>query len=315
MPWLMGVDEAGYGPNLGPFVMTAVACRVPADVEAQQLWRVLKGGVRQAKHKADDRLLVDDSKLVYATAAGLGALEVGALAVHAPADGVVLDGMLAAVCPTCRPVLDGECWYTGQTALPAAMERDALLEATARFQGHCLQADIHWAPLRCAVVLPDQFNNVVDKYGSKGAVLGQALAELLRVQPDDDEPLEVMIDKHGGRNHYAAMLQEAIPDGMVVAMEEGMERSRYRVLGGRREMTLTFEPRADGAHMCVALASMVSKYLRELLMLEFNQFWQERVPGLAPTAGYPGDARRFYKAIEPALKKLGIPERQMWRSR
>ena len=29
MPWIMGLDEAGYGPNLGPFVMSLVAFRVP----------------------------------------------------------------------------------------------------------------------------------------------------------------------------------------------------------------------------------------------------------------------------------------------
>jgi len=42
-------------------------------------------------------------------------------------------------------------------------------------------------------------------------------------------------------------------------------------------MRLIFEPRADRQHFCVALASMVSKYLRELLMLEFNRFWQQQV--------------------------------------
>ena len=39
MPWIVGIDEAGYGPNLGPFVMTAVASRVkganPAGREAE----------------------------------------------------------------------------------------------------------------------------------------------------------------------------------------------------------------------------------------------------------------------------------------
>ena len=29
MPWIVGLDEAGYGPNLGPFVMSLVAFRVP----------------------------------------------------------------------------------------------------------------------------------------------------------------------------------------------------------------------------------------------------------------------------------------------
>jgi len=65
----------------------------------------------------------------------------------------------------------------------------------------------------------------------------------------------------------------------------------------------------------VALASMVSKYVRELLMREFNAFWQQHVPGLKPTAGYPGDAARFFAAIRPAAVQLGIPEDVLWRRR
>jgi ribonuclease HII len=99
----------------------------------------------------------------------------------------------------------------------------------------------------------------------------------------------------------------------VVAVEEGPLRSRYRVEGLGRELHLTFEPRADAAHPAVALASMVSKYLRELLMREFNAFWQAHVPGLLPTAGYPGDAGRFLAAIRPAAARLGIPEAALWR--
>jgi hypothetical protein len=53
--------------------------------------------------------------------------------------------------------------------------------------------------------------------------------------------------------------------------------------------------------------------VREVLMLEFNHFWQEHVPGLKPTAGYPGDAARFLEAIRPTLDRLGLKESAVWR--
>jgi hypothetical protein len=108
-------------------------------------------------------------------------------------------------------------------------------------------------------------------------------------------------------------LQHALGDGMVLVEEEGPECSRYRVLGIEREMNFTIQPRADAAHFSVALASMVSKYLRELLMLEFNRFWCGQVPDLKPTAGYPGDAARYWEAIRPAAERLGLGERKLWR--
>jgi hypothetical protein len=64
-----------------------------------------------------------------------------------------------------------------------------------------------------------------------------------------------------------------------------------------------------------ALASMTSKYLRELAMRSFNDFWCGRVPDLSPTAGYPGDARRFMDAIAGARQELGIADAVLWRER
>jgi hypothetical protein len=52
---------------------------------------------------------------------------------------------------------------------------------------------------------------------------------------------------------------------------------------------------------------MAAKYLRELAMKAFNQFWQQHVPGLKPTAGYPVDARRFRAEIDAARAALKIP--------
>jgi hypothetical protein len=58
---------------------------------------------------------------------------------------------------------------------------------------------------------------------------------------------------------------------------------------------------------------MFSKYLREILMREFNRFWQTHLPDLKPTAGYPGDSARYYAEIKPVAKRLGIPEAALWR--
>jgi hypothetical protein len=129
------------------------------------------------------------------------------------------------------------------------------------------------------------------------------------------EAVYFAVDKHGGRNAYSAQIYQALPDGIVWAEQEGMARSSYRVEGLAREVRLTFQPRADSEHFPVALASMASKYLRETLMREFNRFWLEQVPGLKPTAGYPGDALRFLEAIRSTVRKLGLDESAVWREK
>src|SRR5215213_3222578 len=79
MPWRVGLDEAGYGPNLGPLVLASSACHVPTDAPPC-LWTALGPAVRREEHPADGRLLIDDSKKVNQGKAGLARLEAGVLA-------------------------------------------------------------------------------------------------------------------------------------------------------------------------------------------------------------------------------------------
>ena len=64
-----------------------------------------------------------------------------------------------------------------------------------------------------------------------------------------------------------------------------------------------------------ALASMTAKYLRELSMRAFNEFWCAHVPDLRPTAGYPSDSRRFRQAIADKQRELRIDDHAIWRNR
>jgi hypothetical protein len=67
--------------------------------------------------------------------------------------------------------------------------------------------------------------------------------------------------------------------------------------------------------MAVALASMLSKYLREAMMRRFNAFWARHRPEVAPTAGYYVDGERFLRDIEPERRRLGIADAELIRSR
>jgi ribonuclease HII len=317
MVWIVGVDEAGYGPNLGPFVMTSVACRVDDALADACLWTALAPVVRRAADAADGRFPVDDSKAVYNATRGLAALEHSVLAALWRDASTPLSTFLECFCasPTLAE-LGGEAWYTGAGGLPRHAPADEVAGAASRFDGACAEAGIHSWKACSVVVCTPRFNALLDAAGSKGAVLADALGELLRAAHSlapADEALTFHIDKHGGRNAYAAQIQHALSADFVQPLREGMSASVYQVLGVGRDMRLTFRPRCDSAHFCTALASMVSKYLRERLMEEFNRFWLERTPGLKPTAGYPGDARRFFDAIRPAAEQLGIAEAALWR--
>jgi ribonuclease HII len=78
---------------------------------------------------------------------------------------------------------------------------------------------------------------------------------------------------------------------------------------------VVFRPEADGTSFEVALASIVSKYLRELCMEEFNEYWRGHVPDVKRTAGYPGDSTRFLEDIRPALERMNVAMDLVWRKR
>src|SRR5262249_52870334 len=151
--------------------------------------------------------------------------------------------------------LRAELWFSGRQPLPVVTEPAGCSSAAARLQEACRESGVGWAQVRSVVVCPTRFNRLLDEWGSKGAVLGQGLTELVRWNGhlgEEGEPLNFFVDKHGGRNTYAPLLQNAIPEGLVIAQQEGMARSVYRVAGVARPTRFTFQPRADCEHFCVA---------------------------------------------------------------
>ncbi len=325
MPWVVGIDEAGYGPNLGPFVMASVCCRLPDEHAEADIWRLLRPVVRRHKHRDDGRILIEDSKLVYAPAHGLKNLERGVLATlwneaahETNGSDLHLHGWIERFAPPALVHLRDECWYHGRTPMPVHVDAAELRHAAQRFHKTCAALSVAWGPARVVIVCPPRFNAILERGRSKSLVLLLALAELLHhhaMADGDADTVRVFVDKHGGRNRYEDLLREAVPSGCVEVKQEGADCSAYRIACPRRVIDIQFQPRCESCHLPVALASMLAKYVRELLMLEFNHYWRQHLPDLEPTAGYPGDATRFMDAIRPIATHLGIEERALWRQK
>src|SRR5262245_15190704 len=128
MPWRIGLDEAGYGPNLGPLVLSSSACHVPANAPAC-LWEHLAAAVRKAEHEDDGRLLIDDSKKVNQGDAGLAKLEagvLGALAQTREPFATVREYLSAVALGDSIDDLHAEPWFRDDDPLPAAHPADEL---------------------------------------------------------------------------------------------------------------------------------------------------------------------------------------------
>jgi ribonuclease HII len=321
MAYLIGTDEAGYGPNLGPLVIAASVWRVPNKLVGADLYDALGAGIaRPGDENADGRVLVGDSKLLYQSQQGqgtLGNLERAVLSALAllkrPVRGwrevwAALDGAGSELC-------DGEpCLCDFQQSVPVDAKRGELRSAVARLRSTLRTARIQLVDLRAVAIMPSRFNELVEIAGNKATALSQITLGLLEraMTPIDAGPIDVICDKHGGRNHYLPLLQQQFPEWLVEVVRQGQAESRYRWGPPKRRVGVRFCVNGD-SQLPAALASMAAKYLRELIMRAFNAFWSQHIPGIRPTAGYFGDARRFKDEIEPAQRKLGIADRQLWR--
>ena len=314
---LIGMDEAGLGPNLGPLVVTATRWEVPGKASQCDLLSLLRDCVSGQSTCKGTRLHIADSKAVYSTAAGLGSLEQSALALlgtagcNARSLGELLSWLQGARLETCG--LAGEAWHPEfDLPLPLAADADEVQQWVGRLRKSMESQQVRLTSLRSQVVFPRRFNQLIDELDNKSLLLSTVTFELLGEvwNAADDRRALVIGDKHGGRNRYDDLLCDLAGEAFIFRLEEGRQRSCYRI--GNAE--LRFQVGGE-EHFPVAAASIISKYVRELTMEAFNRFWSSHLPDIRPTKGYPQDARRFREQVEEQRLALEIAEDDFWRSR
>ena len=326
---IAGIDEAGYGPILGPLVIGAAAIRTPGDAggDLPDLWQRLNRHV-SAKKTSGKKLHVNDSKLVYTPSAGIKELERAILIFLLAAENLLsapserplsLDDLLHATAPKLAGDLARCPWYLPQPdeSFPLANDLLALRLFANAFRQEMHQSQTHLVYLRAHVFLEEPLNRLMEATRNKSNTSFSAVASHIDalMRQFAAEGLVIYCDRQGGRSHYGRVLRTLFEDCALQIVSEADACSEYQLIRNNQTVRLLFSEKAEKKAMSVALASMLAKYLRESLMHRYNVWWTQQVPGLTPTAGYWVDGTRFLQDIAARRAQLGIPDHRLIRSR
>jgi ribonuclease HII len=297
MPFhLVGIDEAGYGPQLGPLVVSAVVLELPDTMLAHQralpkiacLWKKLSNSI--ANGKSRNKIAVCDSKALYQPVRGIKELEQTALIF--------------------KRLIEPDYCRHKELTLPLSADNNEINRLTQTLGTELKKNSIRFCEAKVSIVEPADFNGGIRRLRNKADFLWEVSGNLIKHCVDKYNPENTVIiraGKQGGRNYYLPYLKRLISDKIIQTIEQGRNNSSYIIKANPLfDAAVSFIKDGDASEFAIALASIFSKYYRELSMFKFNRFFQSYIPSLKPTSGYYTDSQRFIKDVNPLFGKLGL---------
>ena len=323
MAILVGIDEAGYGPLLGPLVVSSAVFQLPDELLRADLWAVLHTAVSNQKKGLTGRLLITDSKKAYSRSSGIKHLK---RTVHACLGAISDEGykpiatgeqLVDLLCPNCAGRIKEYPWYKQLNSQTLTQEGDDLPIASGVLRRAMTDNGIRLLGIHGRCLDVGFYNSRVETVKNKSRVLFTELCSLVLEaleKAKNNEIVQIVVDRQGGRVNYQQELLRMFSGFGLSVIRQDEKMSSYELSNGNKIMRIHFCVKADTKYLPVCLAAMTSKYLREILMESLNIFFCKMCDGLKPTAGYWQDGQRFVKDLQTMAPELSIEPKMLIRT-
>ena len=301
MPWRLGIDENGLGPQLGPLIVTGVMARL-TDAAQERFEHDAASFLHE--RLADSKQLVDHRHVALGEAWARG-LPVGANGITTP-DALVQalslhdrDHLLA----PCPKKARAQCWSTDVEVFDATDEQVAAARSDlAALRDHGV--DVVWA--KSVIVCVKRINEQRAQGRSRLDIDLRSMEELIAAaRSEAGEDVQAACGKVGGMQRYAGRFS-VLSDRLYTILEESRAQSSYRIAGIG---TVRFLRDAEGRDPLVALASLVGKYMRETLMRRIVGHYRRQDGTLRDASGYNDPVTdAFVRATGALRERGGIPD-------
>jgi ribonuclease HII len=319
MAVVTGIDEAGYGPLIGPLVVSQICFAMPDEYLGRDMWDMLSSAVARNKKALAGRILITDSKKAFVRSTGLGHLERTVLAFLNAAgfEASDLQKTLNYLCPECSCRLPEYPWYANLKNIALETNTPDICLAGSFLNKAMAQKDIKFihAESRCFDVA--HYNKMVTASRNKASVLFTAVCSLIQqaFEKYGHQNLQIIVDRQSGRMRYRQALAAMFGSVDMQILREDERDSSYQITAGNKRMKIHFVVEGDDKFMPVSLASMFSKYIREQLIECINKYFISHCQNIKPTAGYWKDGQRFIKELKTKLPHLKYEQHKLVRCR
>jgi hypothetical protein len=304
----IGADENGLGPRLGPMVVTAVLAEVTEEGSAIA-GRKVRGALGQ--RLGDSKQLVSHGDVALGEAWARALVQRGAGRAGAPATPFTSPDELihaisaddhAALRSPCPSHVAPQCWSAAGEAFTAPAN---LVETIERDLDKLARKGVTITAVRSVILCTRRMNDGVSA-GKNRFVLDLHAMERLILELAERAGGEVLAvcGKVGGFGKYGSAFGP-LSGRLHTVLEEGRARSAYHFPGLGE---IAFVRDSDDSDLCVAMASMVGKYLREALMARIVRFYQGELPELPDASGYHDPVTAgFVDATQLLRRRRDVP--------